>query len=156
MRATILEFRSSTLAGGPYPRCSAVNQNIGKLKTVAWHPDLAIARSILKSSSELSQFGDWVFASPASGGRKPFWPDMLLNHKVRPAADGLGITNRIGWHTFRHTYASLLQSGGAYVKVVRHSLRNANSRVTMEMYARALAQDKRTAQTEVVQKCCQE
>lgn len=76
---------------------------------------------------------------------------MVLNRKVRPAAAKLGITKRIGWHTFRHTYASLLKSSGADVKVVQDSLRHANSRITMEMYAQALTQDKRTAQTKVVQ-----
>jgi len=144
-------------AGLIYPRRSVVNQNIGKLKTVAsgkpvaLDPDLAIALANLKSSSKFSQLGDWVFASPASGGRNPYWPDMVLNRKVRPAAAKLGITKRIGWHTFRHTYASLLKSSGADVKVVQDSLRHANSRITMEMYAQALTQDKRTAQTKVVQ-----
>jgi hypothetical protein len=63
----------------------------------------------------------------------------------------LGITKRIGWHTFRHTYATLLKSSGADVKVVQDSLRHANARITMEMYTQALTQDKRTAQTKVVQ-----
>jgi len=63
----------------------------------------------------------------------------------------MGITKRIGWHTFRHTYATLLKSSGADVKVVQDSLRHANARITMEMYTQALTQDKRTAQTKVVQ-----
>src|ERR1039457_4876162 len=105
----------------------------------------------LRVSSAFNQSGDWVFASPASGGRKPYWPDMALFRHVRPAATKLGITKRIGWHTFRHTYATLLKSSGADVKVVQDSLRHANARITMEMYTQALSQDKRTAQTKVVQ-----
>jgi integrase len=140
-----------------HQRRSIVNQNIGKLKTVAsakpvaLDPDLAIALGNLKANSPFNQPGDWVFASPASAGKKPYWPDMALNRHVRPAATKLGITKRIGWHSFRHTYASLLKSSGADMKVVQDSLRHANARITMEMYAQALSQDKRTAQTKVVQ-----
>jgi len=57
----------------------------------------------------------------------------------------LGITKLIGWHTFRRTYATLLKSSGADVKVVQDSLRHANARITMELYAQALTQDKRIA-----------
>jgi integrase len=144
-------------AGLIHPRRSIVNQNIGKLKTVAsakpvaLDPDLAVALANLQAASPFNQPGDWVFASPASGGQKPYWPDMALNRHVRPAATKLGITKLIGWHTFRHTYASLLKSSGADVKVVQDSLRHANPRITMEMYTQALSQDKRTAQTKVVQ-----
>jgi integrase len=136
---------------------SVVNQNVGKLKTVAsgkpvaLDPDLAVALANLQAVSPFNQPGDWVFASPASGGKKPYWPDMALNRHVRPAATKLEITKRIGWHTFRHTYATLLKSSGADVKVVQDSLRHANARITMEMYTQALSQDKRTAQTKVVQ-----
>lgn len=55
------------------------------------------------------------------------------------------------WHTFRRMYASLLKSSGADMKVVQDSLRHANARITMELYAQALTQDKHTAQTKVVQ-----
>jgi len=120
---------------------SVVNQNVGKLKTVAsgklvaLDPDLAVALANLRAVPPLNQPQDWVFASPASGGRKPYWPDMALNRHLRPAATRLGITKRIGWHSFRHTYATLLKSSGADVKVVQDSLRHANARITMGMYA---------------------
>ena len=114
-------------------------------------PDLSIALANLRANSPFNQPGDWVFASPASAGQKPYWPDMVFNRRVRPAATTLGITKLIGWHTFRRTYATLLKSSGADVKVVQDSLRHANARITMELYAQALTQDKRTAQTKVVQ-----
>jgi len=140
-----------------HQRRSIVNQNIGKLKTVAsakpvaLDPDLAVALANLKSNSPFSGQGDWVFASPAAGGKKPYWPDMALNRHVRPAAAKLGITKNIGWHTFRRTYATLLKSSGADVKVCQDSLRHANARITMELYAQSLTVDKRAAQTKVVQ-----
>jgi integrase len=145
------------VAGLIQPRRSVVNQNVGKLKTVAsgkpeaLDPSLSHALANLKARSPFNRPEDWVFASPASAGGKPYWPDMVLNRRVRPAAAALGITKQIGWHTFRRTYASLLKSSGADVKVVQDSLCHANARITIELYTQALTEDKRTAQTKVVQ-----
>jgi integrase len=61
-------------AGLIHPRRSVVSQNVGKLKTVAsgkpvaLDPDLSLALANLKAASPFNQSGDWVFASPASGG----------------------------------------------------------------------------------------
>ncbi len=143
-------------AGIIQPRRSIVNQHVGNLKTVAsgkpvaMDPNLSRTLANLKANSPFNRPEDWVFASPASAGKKPYWPDMVLNRRVRPAAAALGITKRIGWHTFRRTYASLLKSSGADVKVVQDSLRHANARITMELYAQALTPDKRKAQSKVV------
>ena len=41
-------------------------------------------------------------------------------------------------------------SSGADVKVVQESLRHANARITMELYAQALTPDKRKAQSKVI------
>ncbi len=76
---------------------------------------------------------------------------MALNRHVRAATQRLGITKRIGRHTFRLTYATLLKSSGADVKVVQGSLRHAIARITLELYAQAITQEKRTAETKVVQ-----
>jgi hypothetical protein len=42
---------------------------------------------------------------------------------IQPIAKKLGITKRIGWHTFRRTYSSILQGNGEDVKVVQELLR---------------------------------
>jgi len=47
-----------------------------------------------------------VFASPYKDGQVPYWPDSALTDFVRPAATRAGITKRVGWHTFRHTYST--------------------------------------------------
>lgn len=33
---------------------------------------------------------------------------MLLTRTIRPVAVGAGIEKRIGWHTLRHTYSTML------------------------------------------------
>jgi integrase len=61
-----------------------------------------------------------------------------------------GITKRIGWHTFRHSYGTLLNGNGENLKVVQESLRHANSRITMDTYIQAMTPQKRQAQGKVV------
>jgi site-specific recombinase XerD len=38
----------------------------------------------------------------------------------------------VGWHTFRHSYSTLLIANGKNVKVVQELMRHANSRSTLE------------------------
>jgi len=46
----------------------------------------------------------------------------------------IGIREMIGWHTIRHNYATQLKANGEDVKVVQESLRNANSRITLDTW----------------------
>ena len=139
------------------PVRSVVCQNIGKLKTVAsarpvgMDPKLAEALANLRANSPFNKPEDWVFASSDAGGERPYWPDSVLSRRLQPTARRLGITKTIGWHTFRRSYASLLISSGADVKVCQESLRHANVRITLGLYAQSLPQDKRAAQSKVVQ-----
>lgn len=56
---------------------------------------------------------DWVF------GKMPIWAVSSLQKVLQPAAKRAKITKRIGWHTFRHTYSSLLSEYGNGVKVMQ-------------------------------------
>jgi site-specific recombinase XerD len=76
---------------------------------------------------------------------------MLLNRTIRPAAARAGIEKRIGWHTFRHTYSTMLVANGENVKVIQELMRHASSRPTFEIYSQARTVDKRAAQQRVVQ-----
>jgi site-specific recombinase XerC len=62
----------------------------------------------------------------------------------------VGITKRIGWHTFRRTYSSLLATTGNDVKVVQELMRHAKISTTMEIYAQAGMEQKRVAQRKAV------
>jgi site-specific recombinase XerD len=48
---------------------------------------------------------------------------------VRPGAVHASIVKHIGWHTFRHSFATLLKANGEDVTVAPESLRHANSRI---------------------------
>jgi len=62
---------------------------------------------------------DWGFASERVFGKMPIWAVSSLQKVLQPAAKRVKITKRIGWHTFRHTYSSLLSEYGNDVKVVQ-------------------------------------
>ena len=74
-----------------------------------------------------------------------------MKRHIRPAAQRAGITKRIGWHTFRHTFSTLLKANGEDVKVVQELLRHANCRITLDIYTQAVTPAKRAAQTKVVE-----
>ena len=98
---------------------------------------------------------DWVFASdsPRAGakrGRQPYWPSTIMRMFIKPAANRLGIGN-ISWHTFRHTYSTLLHANGEDPKVVQELLRHSSIKVTMDIYTQAVTSAKRKAQSRVVE-----
>ncbi len=93
---------------------------------------------------------DWVFASEWTNGKMPPWPNTLLDRFIKPAAKAAKIQKRIGWHTFRHTYSTLLKGNGEDVKVVQELMRHANFQTTMNVYTRAISSQKRDAQSRVV------
>ena len=134
---------------------SIVMQHIGDCKTEASRKPvpldsrLAEAMDHWRKISPYPRPGDWVFASPHSNGRLPYWPGAFYRAHILPAAKILGIEG-IGWHTFRRTYATLLKANGEDVKTVQELLRHANSLVTMNLYAQAITQNKRDAQSKIV------
>ena len=135
--------------------CSIVMQRIGDCKTEASRKpvplDLRLAEALYdwRLASPYPLPGDWIFASPHSNGRLPYWPGAFYRAHILPAAQKLGIEG-IGWHTFRRTYATFLKANGEDVKTVQELLRHANSLVTMNLYAQAITQNKRDAQSRIV------
>jgi len=63
-----------------------------------------------------------------------------------------GIVNKhIGWHSFRHSLATNLRALGVDIKVAQELLRHASSRTTLDIYTRAVSQQKRDANAKVVE-----
>jgi integrase len=94
---------------------------------------------------------DWVFASSRMKGKQPIWPEGVMKNHIRPAAERAGITKHITWHSFRHTFSTLLVGNGEDVKTAQSLLRHANPNVTLGIYTHAIDQKKRSAQSKVVQ-----
>ena len=74
----------------------------------------------------------------------------MKNH-LRPAAERAGIAKHITWHSFRHTFSTLLVGNGEDVKTAQSLLRHANPNITLGIYTHAIDQKKRSAQSKVVQ-----
>jgi integrase len=129
---------------------------VGKCKTRASQNPVPVepyvARELLewRSKTVFKKVTDWIFTSPTYG-LHPFWPNRVLSNVIQPAAARAGITKTIGWHTFRHTYSTLLVANGENVKVVQELMRHASSRSTLEIYSQAKPEDKRAAQQRLVQ-----
>ena len=73
-----------------------------------------------------------------------------MRRHILPVARKLGIAKRIGWHTFRHTYSTLLRCIGAELKIMQELLRHSTIRVTLDTYTQAVTTAKRMAQEAVV------
>jgi site-specific recombinase XerD len=66
----------------------------------------------------------------SSNGKQPYWPNSIYRVYIKPAAESIGITKRLGWHTFRHTFATILTANGVNQKVIQELLRHATLKVT--------------------------
>lgn len=97
-------------------------------------------------SRELIETG-WIFVNPQTG--KPWWPHKAVRFHLKPAAEKAGI-GRIGWHTFRHTYSTLLHAFGTDMKVQQELLRHSDIRTTMNIYTHTVTPALREAHSKVV------
>lgn len=79
-------------------------------------------------------------------GRQPYWPSTLWGYYGEPALTRAGITKEVGFHTFRHTFGTLLNANGENAKVVQELLRHASLKVTTDVYMQAVSPQKHEAQ----------
>jgi integrase len=119
-------------------------------KPVPVHPLLADALSEWRRLCTYTEPDDWVFASRRYRGRRPYWGQAILRKYVRPVAQRVGIQKCIGWHTFRHTYSTLLRSVGTEFKVMQELLRHSTLRSTLDVYTQAITPAKHAAQAAVL------
>jgi integrase len=141
---------------------SVVDQHVGRCKTeISQKPvpiDEYIAQDLMEwyRHTPYHEPSDWVFATDSNRagskrGKQPVWLCKIMGYYIQPIARRLGITKRIGWHTFRRTYSSILKDNGEDVKVVQELLRHASTKITLDVYAQALTPAKRAAQRKVVE-----
>jgi integrase len=121
----------------------------GSRKGLPMPQELANVLLEWRSQTPYRADGDWVFASPTTGGCSPIWLDIVLRNYIQPIAKQTGITKTIGWHTWRRALASLLAKKKEPVKVVQELLRHSNPEITAELYQQADAEEKHAAQGHV-------
>jgi integrase len=119
-------------------------------KPVPLHSSVCEALLQWRRISHYKKSDDWVFASRRHRGRRPYWGQAILRRYIQPIAHSLGIQKKIGWHTFRHTYSTLLRSVGAEFKVMQELLRHSSLRSTLDVYTQAISPAKHAAQAAVL------
>jgi integrase len=119
-------------------------------KPVPVHPTVLEALGKWRQLCRYNKSDDWVFASRRYRGRKPIWGQAILRKYIRPTAQRVGIQKRLGWHTFRHTYSTLLRSVGTEFKVMQELLRHSSLRSTLDVYTQAISPAKHAAQAAVL------
>jgi integrase len=117
---------------------SIVNQNVEDVKTMESRRKMPLDPSLMsvlktwKQRTEFSALGDWMFASPSQLGRRPWSYDQVWR-AYQKAASTAGI-GRLGTHSLRHTYRSLLDSVGTPLAVQQKLMRHTDIRTTMNIY----------------------
>jgi len=135
---------------------SVVKQRIGPCKTEASQKpiplDAELGEQVLnwRLKSPYNRPEDWVFASPHKRGKQPYWPGSLFPVHVQPALRAAEISGKVGWHTLRHSFGTLMKANGEDIKTIQELLRHANYRVTADVYTQAMTTTKREAQAKVV------
>ena len=109
--------------------------------------DPALA-SLLLSYRREAPPSQWVFPSSRTG--RPWWPWVIQRTHLAPAGIKAGL-GRIGWHTFRHTYSTMLRGLKVDVKVQQELLRHADIRTTLNIYTQAVPDAMRQANSKVVE-----
>jgi integrase len=140
---------------------SLVDQHVGPVKTETSRKlmpiDEFVARELLAwhAVTPYKKPSHYVWATDANRagakrGKQPVWLSTVMRDYIQPMARKLGIQKKVSWHTFRHTFSSILKGNGEDVKVVQELLRHSTSRMTLDTYTQALGPDKRAAQSKVV------
>jgi len=119
-------------------------------KPVPVHSILAEELTQWRDRCRYRETDDWVFANEHHRGCHPYWGQAILRGIIRPVADRIGIKRRIGWHTFRHTYSTLLRSVGTEFKVMQELMRHSSLRSTIDIYTQAVTPAKHAAQAAVL------
>jgi integrase len=152
--AACLGLRASELAGlqwGDFDWASRqvhiqrgfVVGHVDEVKTANSNRNLpvhcALANLLLEYKAETAPEAadtDWLFPSPYGTGR-PRWPWTIQSRILLPTGIRIGL-GRIGWHTFRHSYSTLLRSLRVDLKVQQELLRHADIRTTLNIYTQAM------------------
>ena len=138
-------------------RC-CVRNRFGNTKTesscrpVPLHPIVLNALINWRARSRYASEVDFLFLSIRLNSTKPVSQDSLLQRSVRAALARAGIVGkRIGWHSFRHSLATNLRMLGVDIKVAQELLRHSSCPTTLDVYTRAVSQQKREANSKVVE-----
>ncbi|HVH88604.1 MAG TPA: site-specific integrase [Terriglobales bacterium] len=132
-----------------------VQGRITPLKTEASRTNLPMPDELVdllrqwQSVTPFDKADDWVFASPYTKGKRPFWPAQLLKKHIKPTALAAGLPS-IGWHSFRHTVSAWGKEAGLKLEDVKTLLRHEDIATTSNVYGDLGMDAKRRIQQRLV------
>ncbi len=88
----------------------------------------------------------WLFANADT--KQPIHGDAIQKDYLRPAGEKIGLQG-VGWHSFRHTYRTLIDDIGTPLGVQQRLMRHADIKTTMNTYGSAFEKTKRRANSRV-------
>ena len=88
----------------------------------------------------------WLFGNADTN--RPVHGDVIQKDYLRPAGEKIGLQG-VGWHTFRHTYRTLIDDVGTPLGVQQRLMRHADIKTTMNTYGSAFEKSKRRANSRV-------
>src|SRR5262245_36708983 len=81
--------------------------------------------------------------------REPLLPLLQVVYLVFQL-EAAEIPGKVGWHTLRHTFGTLMKANGEDIKTIQELLQHSNYKVTADTYTQAVTPMKRAAQTKLV------
>ena len=127
-----------------------VNGRIGRVKTEASHDEVPLdpAFAAVLRDWQGNRTTGLVFPSHVTGGC--YYAGIIQRQILKPRGERIGIAG-LGWHTFRHTYRSLLDETGAPIGVQQKLMRHSNVATTMNVYGSSTLRAKQQANSKVVE-----
>jgi integrase len=93
---------------------------------------------------------DWVFASPATNGSRPFWRGQFLKDHIQPVIEKAGL-GKVGWHTFRHSYIAWGKAAGLEAIEMQRLARHQDLSTTGNVYGETPVEAKRQANQRIIE-----
>jgi integrase len=81
----------------------------------------------------------------------PLGPENILKRVIHPGCDRLGMAH-VGWHTFRHTHATLLNELGESLKTAQAILGHSDIQTTLQVYTHAVPESVSQAEERLAHK----
>jgi len=73
---------------------------------------------------------------------KPLNPEHVRNRVLHPACERAKVP-RVGWHTFRYTYATWAGATGESIKALQAQLGHTNPNITLDVYTQPMPEAQR-------------
>jgi integrase len=115
-------------------------------QTIPAHPELMEALRVWKETQDVN---GWVFGSPLTG--RPYWRGVMQQDHLTPAGGRAGITG-LGWHSFRHTYRTMLRESGQPMEVQQKLMRHTDIRTTMGYGEQSMIEERKAANILIFEK----